>query len=68
MHTTLEDPILREQDARAVLEHALHGKALDPEIARRVRERSLLATEETRRRLGTVNVAVELVRQSRDEG
>jgi hypothetical protein len=68
MNTTLEDPILREQDAQAVQEHALEGKPLDPEIARRVRERSRLATEEIRRRLGIVNVAVELVRQSRDEG
>ena len=67
MNITLEDPILREQDARAVLEHALQGRTLDPEIARRVRERSLRATEETRRRFGTVQVAVELVRQARNE-
>ena len=67
MNSSLSDVALRESDARAVMEHALSGTPLDPEISRRVRERSRQATEEVRRRLGIVNVAVDLVRQSRDE-
>ena len=67
MNTSLDDPALYEADAQAVMDHALHGKPLDPEVARRVDERSRRATEEVRRRMGTVNVAVDLVRASRDE-
>jgi hypothetical protein len=56
-----------DADAQAVIEHALTGKPLDPEVARRVRERSERATDELRRRYGTLNVAVDLIRESRDE-
>jgi hypothetical protein len=56
-----------EADARAVIEHAVTGKPLDPEIARRVRERSERATEELRRKYGTLDVAVDLIRETRDE-
>jgi len=63
----LDDPILRESDAQTVMNHALNGVPLDPEVAARVQERSRRATEEVRRRLGTLDVAVELIRQTRDE-
>jgi hypothetical protein len=66
MSTSLDDMALRESDARAVMNHALHGTSLDPEVAARVHERSRRATEAVHRRLGTVDVAVELVRQGRD--
>jgi hypothetical protein len=56
-----------EADAQAVIEHVLTGKPLDPEVARRVRERSERATEELRRAHGTVEFAVDLIRQARDE-
>ena len=62
---TIEDT--REVDAAAVIEHALSGKPFNPEIARRVRARSERATEELRRRFGTLDVAVELIREVRDE-
>ena len=40
---------------------------LDPEVARRVRARSERATEELRRKYGTVSLAVDLIREARDE-
>lgn len=54
-------------DAQAVIEHAMTGEPLDPEIARRVRERSERATEKLRRQFGTLNIAVDLIREGRDE-
>jgi hypothetical protein len=53
-------------DAQAVIEHALTGQPLDPEIARRVRERSERATEALWRKSGTLNIAVDLIREVRD--
>ena len=58
---------ITDLDAQAVIEHAMTGKPLDPEIARRVRARSEQATEELRRQYGTLDVAVDLVREGRDE-
>jgi hypothetical protein len=56
-----------ETDAQAVIDHVMTGKPLDPEVVRRVRERSERATEELRRKYGTLNVAVDLIREIRDE-
>src|SRR5262245_40643485 len=62
-----EDPVISDQDAdaQAVIEHAMTGKPLDPEIARRVRTRSERATGSPRRKRGTRNIAVELSRAVR---
>ena len=54
-------------DAQAVIDHAMTGKPLDPEIARRVRERSERATETLRQKHGTMNIAVDLIREVRDQ-
>jgi hypothetical protein len=66
---TKEDPLTSQEaaDGQAVIEHALTGKPLDPEIARRVRERSERATENLRRKYGTLNIAVELIQEIRDQ-
>jgi len=63
----LNDAMTREADSQAVMEQVVSGKPLDPEIAARVRERSERATEEMRRKFGTVNMAVDLIHQSRNE-
>ena len=63
----MNDQALREADAQAVIDHVLTGAPLDPEVARRVNERSRLATEAVRQRVGTVDVAVNLIRATRDE-
>lgn len=54
-------------DLNAVLRHLASGKPLAPERARRIRERSESMTQELRRQHGEVNVAVDLIRQGRDE-
>jgi hypothetical protein len=56
-----------EADALAVIEHAMTGKPLNTDIVRRVRERSELATETLRRKYGTLNIAVDLIRETRDQ-
>jgi len=66
---TKEEPLISDEgaDAQAVVEHAMTGKPLDPEIARRVRERSERATETLRRTYETLNIAVDLIRELRDQ-
>jgi hypothetical protein len=54
-------------DKDAVLEHIITGKPLDPEVHRRVRERGAKISEELRRAYGEMDIAVELIREVRDE-
>ena len=54
-------------DLGTVIDHLVKGQPLDPEVARRVRERSEQATAELRRQVGTLNIAVDLIREIRDE-
>lgn len=68
MKTKDSTPVIDEAaDAQQVIEHALTGKPLDPEVARRVRERSERATAALRQQRGTVNIAVDLIREVRDQ-
>jgi hypothetical protein len=63
----LDDPALREADVQAVMEQIGTGKPLDPAVAARVRERGQRVTEAIRRKFGTVDIAVPLLREIRDE-
>jgi hypothetical protein len=54
-------------DMQAVAEAAAAGRPVDPEVARRVRERSSRVQEELLRRYGVREIAVDLIRQGRDE-
>jgi hypothetical protein len=54
-------------DLRAVLDHVIAGTPVDPVLASRVRMRSQRMTEELRRKYGELNVAVDLIREVRDE-
>ena len=56
-----------EADLQVVIEHLTTGRPLDAETARRVRERSEKATQEVRDRHGVIDVAVDLIREIRDE-
>ena len=56
-----------EADEQAVLDHAFYGIPLDPEVRRRVRERADRITEALRRTHGELNIAVDLIRETRDE-
>ena len=64
--TTGTDPqVLADLDA--VMERITTGKPLDPEAARRIRERAERITEEIRQQHGELDVAVQLLREIRDE-
>ena len=54
-------------DSQAVMEHLLRGTPLDPDVHRRVHERAAKITEELRRKYGTLDIAVDLIRQVREE-
>jgi hypothetical protein len=66
---TPPEPVSPEADADtwAIIEHVMTGKPLDPEVYRRVRARGEQVTEELRRRYGTVEIAVDLIREAREE-
>jgi hypothetical protein len=63
-----DDPALVMADLQAVLASLMTQRPLDPEVERRVEERSERMTEDLRRRYGELNVAVDLIREIRDEG
>ena len=46
-----------EGDFKAVLKHAFEGKPLDPDVARRIQERSAQITERIRQKHGVVDDA-----------
>ena len=54
-------------DAEAVIASALSGRPLDPAVARRVMERSVALRDESARKYGVREIAVELIREIRDE-
>ncbi len=54
-------------DLDAVVAAYLAGKKPDPELARRVRERAEAATKAIYKRFGELNLAVNLIRQGRDD-
>jgi hypothetical protein len=54
-------------DRSAILEHISVGKPLDPETYRRIRQRQEAITAELRKQGGEMNIAVELIREVRDE-
>lgn len=54
-------------DLDAVMERIATGKPLDPETSRRIRERAQRITEEIRQQHGELDIAVKLIRETRDE-
>ena len=54
-------------DLEAVVNHLVSGNPLDTHVTRRARQRSERLTDELRRSRGELNVAVDLVREIRDE-
>jgi hypothetical protein len=61
------DPAQVEADLKAVMDHVMGVKPLDPEVARRVRRRAEKIREDVLNRCGVLNVAVDLIREGRDE-
>lgn len=54
-------------DMQAVVDALTSGHRVDDETYRRIRERGESVREELRRQFGERNIAVELIRQTRDE-
>jgi adenosyl cobinamide kinase/adenosyl cobinamide phosphate guanylyltransferase len=54
-------------DLDAVMQRLATGKPVDSETSRRIRERAERITEEIREQHGELDVAVELIRETRDE-
>jgi hypothetical protein len=66
--STPETPAMSAQEAadmKAVMEYVITRKPLDPEVARRVRERAEQLTEQLRAKYGEMNIAVDLIREIR---
>ena len=67
-HTaTVDEAAEAHADLKAVLDSVIHKTPLAPEIARRVRERGERITQEVFEWHGLLNVAVDLIREGRDE-
>lgn len=64
---TAETITEQQADEEAVNEYVLTGKALDPEVYRRVRARAEKITVELRRKYGDMNLSADLIREVRDE-
>jgi hypothetical protein len=54
-------------DVQAVANAVAAGKPVDPEVARRVQERSRTAQDELLKKYGVREIAVDLVREIREE-
>jgi hypothetical protein len=54
-------------DMQAVADAAAAGRPVPPEVARRVRERSAKVREALLRQYGVREIAVDLIRQGREE-
>jgi hypothetical protein len=57
-----------KSDEQAVLAHLVRGTPLDPEAYQRIRARAEAITERLRRQHGEMNIAVDLIRETREEG
>jgi len=56
-----------EADAQTIIEQVMTGKPVDPEAARRVHERAQQIRREILEKHGVLDVAVDLIRETRDE-
>ena len=54
-------------DVQAVADHLASGKPLNPEVIRRIRQRSARIQEKIRRKHGLVDIAVPAIRELRGE-
>jgi hypothetical protein len=54
-------------DMQTVADAAAAGRPVDPEVAKRVRERSEKVQDQLRQRYGVREIAVDLIRQGREE-
>lgn len=56
-----------QSDHEEVIRAAIERRPIDPEASKRVRARAELIREQLRQKFGTLDVAVELIREFRDQ-
>ena len=61
------DTTEKTTDKEALLEHLTTGKPLDPKVRRRILERGERISEQLRQTYGEMDIAVDLIRDTRDE-
>ena len=59
------ETLTTDADLTAVLDHLMTGKPLDPELVRRVQERSDRIREEILEKHGVLNIGTQLIREAR---
>ncbi|HUQ71211.1 MAG TPA: hypothetical protein VM165_16910 [Planctomycetaceae bacterium] len=66
--TLLSDPISPDvvADAEAVIEARLAGRAINPDLLRRVRERAQQVTAAIRQKHGLLDIGIPAIRELRD--
>lgn len=57
---------IEQSDCEEVIRAAMERRPVDPEVSKRVRQRAEKLREEIFRKHGLLNVAVELIREGRD--
>ena len=67
MQNTNEIVDTMEADTQAVLDHFVTDKPLDPEVAKRVRERGQRIREEVYQKHGLLDIGVPAIRELRGE-
>lgn len=56
-----------DSDTQAILERIVHGTPLPADVYQRIQERGDKLTEQIRQQYGTIEIAVDLIREIRDE-
>lgn len=56
-----------DADTEALMERIIHGTPLPPDVYQRIKERGDRLTEEIRQQYGIREIAVDLIREIRDE-
>lgn len=56
-----------DADTEAIMQRIIHGTPLPPDVYQRIRGQGDRLREEMRQKYGTVEIAVDLVREIRDE-
>ena len=56
-----------EADTNALMESIINGAPLPPDVYHRIQKRGDELTEEIRQKYGTIEIAVDLIREIRDE-
>ena len=67
LNMSIETKPTVDADMEALLERIAHGTPLPPDVYQRIRDRSDRLREEMRQKFGTAEIAVDLVREIRDE-